>query len=74
MKAPDLARCANIARASSASQFPERYFATCTRRADGRLERFRIYANSIAECRAKAKKAGDSNPPIYDAVLRSRTK
>jgi len=64
----------NIAVASGASQFPERYFATCHRRVDGHVERFRVYADSLAICLAKARKAGDASPKIYDAILRSRVK
>lgn len=60
----------NRAVTSGASQFPERFFATC--RDEKTKERFRLYASSIPELRMKMRKAGVRSAPIYDAQLRGR--
>lgn len=60
----------NLAVTSGASQFPERYFATVA--AKGKEPRFRLYASTLTELRAKMKKAGVRSASIYDAQLRGR--
>jgi len=60
----------NRAATSGASQFPERFF--CTVAARGKEPRYRLYAATLPELRAKMRKAGVRIAPIYDVQLRGR--